>query len=188
MTSTRRDYFAEMYDDNPDPWAFESSAYEQRKYALTDACLPRPRYRSAFEPGCSIGVLSHILARRCDHLLATDIIAAALEKATVRLAQQPHALVEIRAIPEDWPQGPFDLVVLSELAYYFDEADLRRIMDLTLGSTTVGAHVIGVHWRGSTDYPLTGDQAHEIMGSTTGLREIAHYTEDEFLLHVWERV
>lgn len=37
-----------------DPWDFESRWYEQRKYALSAAMLPKPRYRRAFEPGCSI--------------------------------------------------------------------------------------------------------------------------------------
>jgi hypothetical protein len=187
MTSTKRHYFDDMYDGDSDPWGFESRAYEQRKYALTDACLPRVRYQSAFEPGCSIGVLSEILARRCDDLLATDIIPVAVEKASARLAIHPHVAVEERAIPEDWPSGCFDLVVLSEIAYYFDEPDLREIMSLVFDSTSQEAHVVGVHWRGRTDYPLSGDRAHEIIGSTTGLRPVAHYIEDEFLLHVWER-
>jgi hypothetical protein len=187
MTSTKRRYFDEMYDGASDPWDFESSPYEQRKYALTDACLPNLRYQSAFEPGCSIGVLSEILAGRCDHLLATDIIPAALERATARLANHPHVVVEERAIPENWPSGCFDLVVLSEIAYYFDVPDLRRIMSLLLESTSPGAHVVGVHWRGRTDYPLNGDEAHEIIDSTAGVRPVAHYMEAEFLLDVWER-
>jgi SAM-dependent methyltransferase len=187
MTSTKRHYFDDIYACASDPWGFESRAYEQRKYALTNACLPNLRYQSAFEPGCSIGVLSEILAHRCDYLLATDIVPAALETAAARLANHPHVAVEERAIPENWPTGCFDLVVLSEIAYYFDEPDLRRIMSLLLNSTSVGAHVVGVHWRGRTDYPLSGDQTHEIIGSTAGVRPVVHYSEAEFLLHVWER-
>ena len=57
MTSTNRSYFEEMYRDSDDPWEFGTSPYEQRKYAVTVASLPRSRYRSAYEPGCSIGVL-----------------------------------------------------------------------------------------------------------------------------------
>lgn len=186
MTSTKRSYFEDMYEGAADPWGFESSPYERRKYTLTEACLPRPRYRSAFEPGCSIGVLSELLARRCEQLLATDIIPAALARATVRLADQPHVAVENRAIPADWPSGPFDLVVLSEVAYYFDITDLQAIMERVLESATTRAHVIAVHWRGTTDYPLSGDQAHSIIGATAGLEALVHHVENEFLLDVWE--
>ena len=55
MTSTQRAYFESMYRDAVDPWQFETSAYERRKYAITVSSLPRASYRSAFEPGCSVG-------------------------------------------------------------------------------------------------------------------------------------
>ena len=44
-------------------------------------CSRRERYASAFEPGCSIGVLTAQLAPRCDRLLACDVAAAAVESA-----------------------------------------------------------------------------------------------------------
>jgi SAM-dependent methyltransferase len=187
MTSTNRSYFDEMYEGDTDPWDFESSAYEQRKYALTMASLPRPRYRSVFEPGCSIGVLSEMLAARCDRLLATDIVPAALDRARNRVGDLRHVVVEQRAIPEDWPEELFDLVVLSEIAYYFDASDLAHIITLAMRSTAKGAHVLGVHWRGITDYPLSGDRVHLIITATTGLEQVVHHVEPDFVLDVWER-
>src|ERR1035437_6349846 len=62
MTSTDRQYFRNMYAANNDPWNFETSLYERRKYALTLDTLTKERYHNAFEPGCSIGVLSELLA------------------------------------------------------------------------------------------------------------------------------
>ena len=62
MTSTSRRYFDSMYEADADPWNFATSEYERRKYSLTVASLPRARYHHAFEPGCSIGVLSEQLA------------------------------------------------------------------------------------------------------------------------------
>ena len=50
-----------------------------------------------------------------------------------------------------------------------------------------GAHVVGVHWRGETNYPLTGDQAHEMIARTPGLAAVVHHREEEFVLDVWER-
>ena len=57
MGSTPLAYFDRMYED-ADPWGYESSWYEQRKYALTVAALGRRRYRSAFEPGTAPGPCS----------------------------------------------------------------------------------------------------------------------------------
>ncbi len=64
MTSTDRQYFVDLYASDPDPWRLATSWYERRKYALTVDALPNERYRRAFEPGCSIGVLSELLAPR----------------------------------------------------------------------------------------------------------------------------
>jgi len=181
VTSTGRSYFEEMYHDSDDPWGFETSPYEQRKYAVTVASLPRVRYRSAYEPGCSIGILTELLATRCDRL------PSALQHAETRLRKKTHVWLDDRSIPEQWPSGPFDLVVLSEIAYYFDETDLGRIMTCAMESTVRGAHIVGVHWRGETNYPLTGERSHEIIGRTPGLIAVVHHSEEEFVLDIWEK-
>ena len=182
-----RKYFDEIYRSDPDPWQFETSWYEQRKYALTIDALPELRYRSAFEPGCSIGVLSALLAERCDQLLATDIIPEALERAHLRCADAAGVRIELRPIPDEWPGGPFDLVVLSELAYYFDRPALNTIMTDLLATTIPAATIVGVHWRGTTNYPLTGDEAHEVINSHPQLERVVHHEESDFLLDIWRR-
>jgi Nodulation protein S (NodS) len=187
MTSTGRRYFDKMYQQDQDPWGFETSEYEQRKYALTVASLPTPRYERAFEPGCSIGVLTELLAPRCAYLLATDFVDRAVRVAQRRLAAMPHVEVVCRAIPDQWPPGPLDLVVLSEIAYYFDQSDLEGIVARVLHTTNAGAHVIGVHWRGCTDYPLSGDLAHAVIDASPELARIVHHVEPDFVLDVWER-
>lgn len=187
MTGTTRQYFDAQYASSPDPWGFESSPYEQRKYGLTMASLPAPRYRSAFEPGCSIGVLSAQLATRCDRLLATDIVPAAVARAARRCRGASHVHCEVRSVPDQWPTGPFDLVVLSEIAYYFDRPTLSQLMDRLLDSTSAGATLVAVHWRGPTDYPLTGDEAHRMLGSSPAFTRRVHHVEDEFVLDVWQR-
>ena len=187
MTSTGRSYFDKMYEGDADPWGFESSAYEQRKYAVTIASLPHRHYGSVFEPGCSIGVLTEMLATRCDHLLATDLVPSAVDRARNRVAALRHVTLEQRAIPEEWPEAIFDLIVLSEIAYYFDASDLARVTTLVLRSTGIGSQVVGVHWRGITDYPLSGDKAHRIIAASPGLEQVVHHVETEFVLDVWER-
>jgi cyclopropane fatty-acyl-phospholipid synthase-like methyltransferase len=188
MTSTSRAYFESMYENSPDPWHFASSEYEQRKYALTVASLPRKRYRNAFEPGCSIGVLSELLAARCDRLLSTDIISNALATAAERLTPLGNVRVEVCSIPHQWPQEMFDLMVLSEVAYYFDVAELRRLVQLIGETTQPGAHVVGVHWRGETDYPQSADEVHDQINDHQFLRRIVQHSEPDFRLDVWERV
>jgi predicted TPR repeat methyltransferase len=188
MASTSRSYFDALYEEDSDPWQFATSDYERRKYALTVAALPRARYRNAFEPGCSIGVLSEQLALHCDRLLSTDIVGTALKMAQARLEQHRHVAVEARAIPGEWPDEIFDLVVLSEIAYYFDQEELERVLESVVATTRAGAHLLAVHWRGATDYPLSGDEVHERIGLHREFRILVHHLEDEFRLDVWERL
>ncbi|MFZ0667082.1 MAG: SAM-dependent methyltransferase [Acidimicrobiales bacterium] len=187
MTNTTRSYFEMLYSKQPDPWGFATEWYEQRKYTLTLASLPRNRYESAFEPGCSIGVLTEMLAPRCQGLLSFEMIPSALDQARQRLRAFPHVLLELAAIPDDWPENEFDLVVLSEIAYYFDKETLFEILERLLATTSIGATVIGVHWRGATDYPLSGDETHEIIDSVPGLNRVVQHREPLLALDVWER-
>ena len=120
-------YFAALYQADADPWRFASSDYERRKYAATLAALPRQAYRRGFEVGCSIGVLTSQLARRCDHLLAVDVADQALAQARARCAGQPGVRLERMEVPSQLPDSSFDLLLLSEVVYYWSVGDLERM-------------------------------------------------------------
>src|SRR5665213_548307 len=70
----------------------------------------------------------------------------------------------------------------------FDAESLGDIVSLVVRSTEPGSHVVGVHWRGDTDYPLTGDGAHEVINAHLKLRRMVHHLEKEFVIDLWERV
>lgn len=179
--------FERSYAGDPDPWGFSSRWYEARKYALTLAALPRRRYQRAFEPGCSIGVLTEQLAERCDYLLAADGVDAALDQARARVGGRPQVELARLLLPEEWPPGPWDLVVLSEIAYYFDGRDLGWLLDRAAATMDAGATLIAVHWRGETDYPLTGDQVHDAIGTHGAFERRGGYLESLFRLDVYRR-
>jgi SAM-dependent methyltransferase len=184
-------YFDALYAAAEDPWGFADRWYEQRKYAVTLASLPDERYATAYEPGCSIGVLSALLAGRCDQLLASDGSAAAVERAATRLAACTHVTVEQRLLPEQWPDGTFDLVLLSELLYYFATEDLALVIGSALASVNPGGTLVAVHWRHpAPDHPHTSDQVHAELAqraTAAGCVRLAGHVEDDFLLDVWVR-
>jgi predicted TPR repeat methyltransferase len=153
-------FFDDFYAGNPDPWSFATSDYERGKYVATLAALPRPRYASAFEVGCSIGVLTRQLAERCDRLLSIDAAEAPLPQARSRNADAPWVEISRARVPEDWPEGRrFDLIVLSEVLYYFSREDLARLAELALEALQPGGDLVLVHWLPATSYPMTGDEA-----------------------------
>jgi SAM-dependent methyltransferase len=179
------EYFDELYRAHADPWGLGGRWYEQRKYDLTLASLPRPHYRSAFEPGCSIGVLTEMLARRCNALLAMDISDACLERAKARHLP-PSVRLTKGALPHDWPLGQFDLIVLSEVAYYLSEADLEVVISHIQDSLSADGHLVAAHWRPSVpDYPLDAKQVHQALRNAFGLQLIAQYSDQYVLLDVF---
>ena len=182
-------YFERMYAESDDPWGFDSRWYEQRKYALTLAALPRQRYRRAFEPGCSVGVLTAMLATRCDALLATDVAAAPLQKAHARLAAaDTDCAVELQqwALGTSWPQRTFDLIVFSELGYYLDAEAWREALDAAVAALEPGGTLLCAHWRHHVaDYPQSGDAVHAAARNTDGVVRTGGYTDADFLLDVF---
>lgn len=173
MESLPAAYFDALYDRDPDPWRFETSAYERGKYAATVAALSRPHYRFGLEVGCSIGVLTSELAPRCDRLLGIDVAEAALARARARLQHRPNVRFACRAFPgevqAEAPQDGFDLIMLSEVLYYLDGAALTRAARVTRAIAATGADILLVHWLGPTpDYPLTGDAAADAFIAAMG--------------------
>jgi SAM-dependent methyltransferase len=182
------DYFEKMYAASADPWGLGQRWYERRKYALTLAMLPAERYRRAFEPGCSVGVLTEQLAARCDRLLAWDAATVAVKAARERTAAWPQVQVQQRSVPADWPEGTFDLIVLSELLYYFGTDDMDRVLSLAARSLEDDGALVAVHWRHPVaEYPWTGDDVHDVLSSRPGLRLMARYTDADFLAEVYAR-
>jgi cyclopropane fatty-acyl-phospholipid synthase-like methyltransferase len=157
------DYFRALYARDPDPWRFADSAYEQDKYARTLEALAARRYAQPLEVGCSIGVLTRMLAERCDRLLAIDIASAPLVEARRRCAAAPWVRFAQMAAPAQWPDDCFDLIVLSEVVYYLSAADVGRLSDRIKSSLTSGGDLLLVHWTGPTNYPLGGDEASELL-------------------------
>jgi cyclopropane fatty-acyl-phospholipid synthase-like methyltransferase len=155
----RPEYFDALYTADPDPRKFAASPYERSKYEITLDAMPKPRYRSALEVGCSIGVLTRSLASRCDTLIAIDAAQTALVEARRRCADLPGVRFEHMFVPEQWPDGAFELILLSEVIYYFSRNDVGQLAARVTNSLAKGGSVILVHWTGPTDYPLSGDEA-----------------------------
>ena len=179
-------YFDHMYASSPDPWGFTTRWYEVRKHAITVAMLPEARYRDAFEPGCSIGVLSDLLAPRCGRLLSCDIAPAAVKAAAERTASHGNVEVQQRAVPGEWPEGRFDLIVLSEMLYYFAGSDLNQVLDLAAASLRPGGTLLAVHWRHPvTEHPRSGDDVHAVLSGRPDLGRLARHAEPDFLAEVY---
>ncbi|KIG10833.1 SAM-dependent methyltransferase [Caballeronia concitans] len=187
--STPRRYFDDLYRHDEDPWRYRTSWYERRKRDLVLASLSRERYESAFEPACSNGELSAMIARRCSRLRACDVSEAAVRGARERLGDAPNVTLEQRAVPDEWPDDArFDLIVVSELAYYLSPEATARLAQRAWHSLADDGEFVACHWR----HPFEGklQRAEDIHAAFDaafdGTRTVQH-AEADFLLDVWSK-
>jgi LmbE family N-acetylglucosaminyl deacetylase len=160
--SLSADYFESLYQTDPDPWKFATSDYEAQKYQATLAALPHPRYQSAFEIGSSIGVLTEKLAQHCDNLLSIDVSETAQAQAIERCQGLSQVRFQIMQFPAQYPDEQFDLILLSEVGYYWNLADLKVAESRIIDCLKPEGHLLLVHWLPvSPGYPLTGDEVHD---------------------------
>jgi len=157
------EYFEALYARDGDPWKFATSDYEREKYARTLAALPEAQYAAALEVGCSIGVLTRQLATRCERLVAIDAAPTPLTEARRRCRELTNVEFAQMFVPGEWPEGVFDLILLSEVIYYLDADDVGELAKRVDAALAPQATILLVHWTGETDYPLTGDHAAELF-------------------------
>jgi cyclopropane fatty-acyl-phospholipid synthase-like methyltransferase len=152
-------HFQRLYDADPDPWRFRTSKYEQEKYRKTIEILGTRCFHSAFEVGCSIGVMTRLLAPRCSNLLAVDIVEQPLRTAQAVCADQPWVRIRRMQVPNEWPDEVFDLIVLSEVLYFLSPADIAAVADRASSCLESKGVALLVNWRGRSDDPCTGEEA-----------------------------
>jgi predicted TPR repeat methyltransferase len=182
-----REYFEGLYAESDDPWNFEASEYEQEKYARTVAVLGELTFRRALEAGASIGVFTEMLAERCDELLAVDVSERAVAAARQRLSGRGNVRVERRTLPEQMPDGPFDLIVASEVLYYFPREEMLTVMRGFERELAPGGILLAVHWRRKTEtYPLQGDEVHELLVEHSRLLNKETVVKANYRLDVFE--
>lgn len=180
------EHFDSMYSGTDDPWHFRTRWYEQRKRALTLACLPATRFASAYEPGCANGELSLALAPRCDRLLISDGSPRAVQVARQRTCELSHIEVRQAWLPDEWPAEDFDLIVISELAYYLDEPSLDLLAERLRASLLPRGTLLACHWRQPIEScALSGDDIHRRLAKRLALPRLCSYSDRDLRLDVW---
>lgn len=148
------DFFEDLWQAR-DPWSFESSEFETKKYARQLALLEDRRYGRALEIGCGGGYFTQLLAPLAERLVGLDISSSAIQRAAERLAHEPTVELEAANVMryDLGDEPPWDLIVMSETIYYlgwlysfFDVGWLaHRIFEsISVGGRFLMANTFGV--------------------------------------------
>lgn len=178
--------FDHLYRE-PDPFGYASRWYEQRKRDLLLALLPKRRFHRGWELGCSTGVLTRMLAQRCELVLGTDVSPRAIAQAQAA-GTPPNLAFECSVQPRQWPPGHFDLIVFSEVGYYLDAATLSTVARRLAESrdTAREGGLIACHWR----HPFEGrlhdaETVHARLAEEWGGLATHRYEDEDVLMEGW---
>lgn len=161
-----------------DPWGADDRWYEQRKRTITTALLPRPRFAAALEVGCSTGALAADLADRCDRLVAVDASPTAVAQAHRRLRDRLHVSTRVLDVPDEWPEESFDLIVISEVAYFLSPVALEELARRVAETLRDDGCVLLCHWRHPVEgWVLDGPTAHRELCAALGLDVVGRYRD-----------
>jgi cyclopropane fatty-acyl-phospholipid synthase-like methyltransferase len=182
-------FFEAKYRSESDPWNFLRSPYECARYDAILNALRGRHYHRVFEPGCSIGVLTVRLADICDEIEATDFSATAIKKARKRCESLSNVRIRCCSLSEQEDLGRFDLVVLSEIGYYFCAPAWHKISERCVATMNSGSTLLAAHWLGnSTDHQISGDEVHDILESNANLLLERSERHELFRIDRWMRL
>lgn len=191
--TTSAAFFDRKYAADPDPWKFATDPYERSRYDTVMEHVDPAVHRVVFEPGCSVGVLTEMLGRRCGHVIATDISPLAVQRTRERCADLPGVTARVGSMHP--PVGvAFDLAVLSEIGYYHTANQLVDAAADVADAVRSGGRVIALHWLGSSpDHVLHGDEVHcHLAAMLAGWSRVAHGVRPHperagFRFDVWDK-
>lgn len=180
-------YFELFYESAPDPFKLEGNPYEERKYRHQMEVLGDRRFHRALEVGCSIGLFTAMLAPSCDELLAVDISEVAVGRTRERTAGMPQVRAERRTLPTEMPDGPFDLIVCSDVLYYWSMEMVDAAVDRFVSMLSPGGTLLALHFRRDSGALLRGDDVHDRLLDRLPLKHVLGSTNDDYRMDRWDK-
>jgi predicted TPR repeat methyltransferase len=180
------DHFEALYTHKPDPWDYQTSAFEANKRSKTIDALDDRTFQAGIELGSSIGVLTNDLAPHCETLVAVDGSPLACALARKRLADLHNVEILQARFPDDLDKlvglGPRDLIVLSEVLYFFSSADMTILANYVCKALTDNGLCLVVNFDGDTQSGFSGVEANELFAqlTTATLEQVTLQTYDGF--------
>jgi 2-polyprenyl-3-methyl-5-hydroxy-6-metoxy-1,4-benzoquinol methylase len=132
-----------------DPWALETSPYEDHRYQRLLETLADRHYERVLEIGCGAGAFTRRLATRATSICALDVSETAINRARATPCAA-SAAIDYRVADvmryDIASDGPFDLVIMTETIYYlgwlYSFFDVGWLAHQLFAATREGGHLL----------------------------------------------
>jgi SAM-dependent methyltransferase len=138
--------FERKFRENIDPWDYTNSRFEHFKRDVLVRACGHDKHGRALELGCAIGETTRYLAPLCLRLVALDGSATAIVEAKRRVRSAHVRFVQAK-LPGQMPRGQFDLIVISEIAYYLSLHELTHLAKRIATATARHGKIVLLHHR-----------------------------------------
>jgi SAM-dependent methyltransferase len=138
--------FEKKFRENIDPWDYTNSRFEHFKRSVLLRACGHEKHGRVLELGCAIGETTRFLAPLCLRLLALDGSATAISEARRRVRSTNVCFLQA-TLPGQMPRGPFDLIVVSEIAYYLSAHDQAALGERLAAATAHRGRIVLLHHR-----------------------------------------
>src|ERR1700722_14519387 len=126
MAISTEQYWEKVYAAK-DPWRLDQSPYEKWKFGRTLAVLGGERAETALDLGCGEGHFTELLENFADKVVAADVSPRAIARAKKRCRKLTNIQFRTLDLSKQQVPGKFDLIVCSEILYYFPRKSLDTI-------------------------------------------------------------
>jgi predicted TPR repeat methyltransferase len=167
----RPGFFDHFYDDG-DTFGYDRNPEDQLKFARTLEVCGGNGLGRVLELGCAVGSFTEVLVPHASEVLALDVSRATVERVRERMHGSSHVRAVAMTLPDEFPEGEFDVVVASDVLYYLPVADLQRCVERIEASLDVGGAFVAVHYVPRMGSVLNGDEAHDVIAAHTRLNHV----------------
>ena len=127
INTVSKEFFEEKYRASRDPWNFSSSPYELNRYDEIMRLLGNRTFQSWFRAGMLDRRAHRTSGRSMSSICSRWISRQAPSRWRGSAAQRyPNVTIVEGALPDDLPQDTFDLIVFSEIGYYFERGSWQK--------------------------------------------------------------
>jgi SAM-dependent methyltransferase len=139
------------YEAMTDPWGYATNAADHQRWdaalAAIDQRLSGVTTPLALEVGCGEGRFTRTLALRCEHLVAVDLSAVALERAREFCADLENVRFQRWDAARDETLASYDLVTCMDVIGEIRRRDAkRRAVAAIASSVAPGGFIVVTEW------------------------------------------